>query len=114
MKNIKSFVLVFVTLFTYINYSQAINLTQTNENLKTITIKVKGLTCSNDLKTISKNIEKLKGVISCETGKMGATSSFKVKFDPELVTEKEIYAAIENTGGCENPDDRPYRVKNKG
>lgn len=113
MKTIKAFVLVIAILFAFTKITWAQNETQNKENIKIITVKVKGLTCSNDLKTISKNIEKLKGVLSCETGKMGATSSFKIKFDSDLVSEKEIYAAIENTGGCENPDDRPYKVKNK-
>ena len=63
------------------------------------------------LKTISGNVEKLEGVSSCTAGKAGATSSFEVKFDPALVTEKQIYSAIEDTGGCKNPDDRPYKVK---
>ena len=29
----------------------------------------------------------------------------------KVFTEKEIVTAIENTGGCENPNDRPYKVK---
>ena len=40
----------------------------------TITIKVKGVTCSNDLKTLSDNVKELKGVSDCKPGKMGPTS----------------------------------------
>jgi copper chaperone CopZ len=64
-----------------------------------------------DVKTIASNIEKLAGVINCKADKPGATTSFELKFNPARVTEKEIVAAIENTGGCENPNDRPYKVK---
>jgi hypothetical protein len=42
---------------------------------------------------------------------MGAISSFKVTYNTTKVSAKEIHAAIENTSGCENPNDRPYKVK---
>lgn len=74
-------------------------------------IKVKGITCASDVKTIASNIEKMKGVISCKPGKQGTTTTFEVRFDNSVVTEKEIHATIENTAGCENPQDRPYKVK---
>jgi copper chaperone CopZ len=82
-----------------------------SDTLKTATIKVKGITCATDLKTISANVEKVRGVSSCKPGKQGPTTSFEVRFNPSRVTEKEIFATIENTGGCENPDERPYRIK---
>jgi copper chaperone CopZ len=74
-------------------------------------VKVKGITCAMDLKMISANVEKLQGVDKCETAKQGPTTTFEVKYNPVLVSEKEIYAAIEGTGSCENPDERPYKVK---
>ncbi len=77
----------------------------------TITIKVKGVTCSADLKTLSDNVKELKGVSDCKPGKMGPTSVFKITFNPALVSTKQIYTAIENTGGCSDPNDRPYKVK---
>jgi len=80
-------------------------------NDSTITIKVKGVTCSNDLKTLSDNVKVLKGVSDCVPGKAGPTSVFKVTYNPALVSTTEIYKAIENTGGCSDPDDRPYKVK---
>lgn len=76
-----------------------------------ITIKVKGVTCSNDLKTLSDNVKELKGVSDCKPGKMGPTSVFKITFNPALVSTKDIFKAIENTGGCSDPNDRPYKVK---
>jgi copper chaperone CopZ len=91
------------------NYAQ--NSTQNSDSTKTITIKVKGVTCSGDLKTIASNVEKVEGVTTCKTGKMGATSSFEVKYNPKKANIKDIHSAIENTGGCENPNDRPYKVK---
>ena len=77
----------------------------------TITIKVKGVTCNNDLKTLSTNVLELKGVSECKPGKAGAVSVFKVTYNPAQVDTKEIYKAIENTGGCSDPNERPYKVK---
>jgi len=77
----------------------------------TITIKVKGITCKNDLVTLSNNVKELKGVTVCEPGKAGPVSTFKISFDPALVNRKDIYNAIENTGGCSDPNERPYKVK---
>lgn len=84
---------------------------QTADTTKTIETKVKGITCSTDLKMISANVEKLKGVNTCKAGKTGPTSTFEIAYNPSLITEKEIYAVIENTGSCENPDERPYKIK---
>jgi len=113
MKFIKSFVLAFIVLTATANiaFSQTTNTNQQADTIKTASIKVKGITCSMDLKMISANVEKLNGVSSCKAGKQGTTTTFEVKFNPALVTEKEIYTAIEGTGSCENPDERPYKVK---
>jgi copper chaperone CopZ len=79
----------------------------------TITLKVKGLTCSNDLKTIAANVKEIKGVIECKVGKLGPTSSYKITYNPALVTIKTVVAVIENTPGCGDGDEKPYKVKMK-
>ncbi len=84
---------------------------QVSDTTKTINTKVKGITCSTDLKMIAANVEKLKGVSLCKAVKTGPTTTFEIAFNPSLTGEKEIYAAIQNTGSCENPDIRPYKVK---
>jgi len=94
-------------------FSQTTDTSQTKSEVLVSSVKVKGITCSSDLKTIATNVEKLKGVNSFKTLKQGATATFEVNYDPKLVSKEEIYAAIENTGGCKNPDDRPYKVKGK-
>lgn len=115
MKFIKSFVLAIIVLTAATQANNALSQTtasnQATDSIKIITVKVKGITCSTDLKMISANVQKLKGVSSCQTGKQGTTTTFEIKFNPALVTEKEIYTAIENTGSCENPDERPYKIK---
>jgi len=113
MRLIRTFVLAFTALIATSNlaFSQTSSSDQTGDSLKTAIAKVKGITCSMDLKMISANVEKLKGVSSCKTGKQGTTTTFKIEYNPALVTEKEIFAVIENTGSCDNPDERPYTVK---
>ncbi len=99
-----------VLIFTAIgNRSFAQNDKPVNDT--TITIKVKGVTCNNDLKTLSTNVKELNGVSECKPGKAGPVSVFKITFNPAVVGTTEIYKAIENTGGCSDPNDRPYKVK---
>lgn len=79
---------------------------------QTIKVKVTGITCAGDSKDIQKSVGKVNGILECKLiGKASATSVFEITFNPAVVTEKEIRKALEDTPGCENPDDRPYRVK---
>ena len=77
----------------------------------TITVKVKGITCGTDLKMIQTNVGKLDGVKECKPGKKGATTSFYVTFNPAMITKEDLFTAIEGTGSCENPTEKPYKVK---
>ena len=84
----------------------------TAQNLQTIKLKVSGITCSGDCKDIQKVVSKMNGVTSCkQVCKPTATSVFEVIFNPAIVTEKEIRKAVEDTPGCDNPDEKPYKVK---
>jgi len=113
MKFIKIFFLAIIALIatTNLTYSQTTSATPQTAVAKTIDVKVKGITCANDLKMIVTNVEKLEGVSSCKTAKKGATTTFQIEMNTTLVTEKEIHVAIEQTGSCENPNERPYKVK---
>ena len=103
--------LVVVFIFTFNDSAKAGQITVLSDSIKTITVKVKGINCSMDLKMIAANVEKIEGVTSCKPGKAGTTTAFVVQYNPLLVKEKEIFGAIEKTGSCENPDERPYKVK---
>lgn len=100
-----------VLVFTAIS-NKSFAQTETPSTDTTITIKVKGVTCKNDLATLSTNVKELKGVSDCKSGKVGPVSEFQITFNRALVGTKEIYTAIENTAGCSDPKDRPYKVKN--
>ncbi|MEM1327609.1 MAG: hypothetical protein AAGI23_16730 [Bacteroidota bacterium] len=108
-----SFVFLFMTASTAFVFAQTavVEVQQTSNSIQKLMIKVKGVGCSRDIAAIAKNVKAIKGVSRCESKSKGAISKFEVQYDPALVTEKAIYAAIESTGGCENPNDRPYKVK---
>ena len=113
MKIIKISIL-FIALFMFFSnnaFSQTAKQSSEVVITKSIAVKVKGVGCATDIKMISENVEKLDGVFSCKTTKKGATTTFEVKMSPTKVTEKQIYAAIEDTEGCKDPKDRPYKVK---
>ncbi len=110
--NIFVLTITFMLVSTTATFAQsATEKVQTADTTKTIETKVKGITCSTDLKMISANVEKLKGVTSCKAGKTGPTTTFRIAYNPTVITEKEIHTAIEKTGSCENPDERPYKIK---
>jgi L,D-peptidoglycan transpeptidase YkuD (ErfK/YbiS/YcfS/YnhG family) len=113
MNFIKSSLLTLLTMLfsTSFAFTQDTANNQNADSLITSTVKVKGITCSMDLKMISANVESLQGVRKCNVGKQGTSTTFEITYNPAFVKETEIYAAIENTGSCENPDERPYKVK---
>lgn len=82
------------------------------QKLQTIKLKVGGITCTGDCKDIQKVVSKMNGVSSCkQVGKPAATSVFEVTFNPTVVSEKEIRSKVEDTPGCDNPNEKPYKVK---
>lgn len=82
------------------------------QTVQTIKLKVGGIDCSGDIKDIQKAVSKMNGVTSCKpVGKMSPTSVFEVSFNPAVVSEKEIRKLVEDTPGCDNPNEKPYKVK---
>ena len=63
---------------------------------KIITMPVTGLTCTNCASAIGSNVKKLKGVIDANVE--FATERLTVRFDPLLLSEKEIVAAVNRVG----------------
>lgn len=80
----------------------------------TITIKVKGITCPNDCSDISLHVKTKQGVRECKAiGEPSAVSKFEITFNTELISYTDVINTVEDTPGCENPNDRPYKVKGK-
>ncbi|MEL7423972.1 MAG: hypothetical protein AAFN81_13310 [Bacteroidota bacterium] len=84
---------------------------EVSTTVKSLTVKVTGVGCNTDVRTIRTEVAKLDGVSACEAAKRGAVTRFVVQFDSAVVCEEDIYQAVEAIPGCKNPNDRPYRVK---
>lgn len=113
MKSIKISVVAFLVFYALPNFmiAQTSNALPKLESVETIEVKVKGVGCADDIKSIAANVEKLEGVSRCKTVKKGAVTKFEVYLLPSMVNVDAIHAAIEDTPGCQNPNDRPYKVK---
>ncbi len=112
MKYILSFCLfVAVSCFTSTTVMAQTAATSATSSIQSLTVKVTGVGCNTDVKTIGAAVEQLDGVSSCSAAKRGAVTRFVVQYDPQVVCEDDIFQAVENTPGCKNPNDRPYRVK---
>lgn len=117
--NAKYFKALFVATTIFFAASASAQTTKTQpqtvaqtQKLQTIKLKVGGITCAGDCKDIQKEVSKMNGVTACKlVGKPTATSTFEVTFDPAVVSEKEIRSKVEDTPGCDDPKERPYKVK---
>lgn len=92
------------------------NLENTTEQTEVIptekVLKVSGLNCGNDLKTLVNKVADLKGVNLCEpVGKLGAKTKIKVQFDEKTISLDDIKKALESTPSCTSESVFPYKVK---
>lgn len=103
-------VMCLAIIFSNSAFGQTI--TQQKDSVKAVTIKVSGITCGMDLKIINDNVMKQNGVVSSESvGKAAPTSIFEVKYNPAIIPIESIYKIVENSPACDNPDQKPYKVK---
>lgn len=98
------------TFVPFLSLHAQVSGTVNDDSVQVLIVKVRGITCSSDLKRISENISQLSGVAGCKVLKQGPKSTFEVRFNPVKTTETAVVAAIQSTPDCENPDKRPYQV----
>lgn len=103
--------IIALSMFTNTAFTQTAESSKSVETEVDVSVKVKGITCAADVEMLSGNIKKLNGIISCVPGKKGPVTTFKIQYQSSLVNIEEIHSAIENTEGCKDPKDRPYKVK---
>lgn len=72
--------------------------------------RVKGITCANDINTLTERVKAIPGVIKFETLKQGAISKFSLGVLINKVKPSVVIDTIQNTAGCKNPADRPYKI----
>ena len=107
MKNI-FFITCLLSLFFFRQQAAA----QTADTLKTITLEVGNLHCDGDMPTIQKNLLNQEGIDEVSfTARKKQAATFTVTFHTAANSPNGIKSAVENTPGCDAPDEKPYRVK---
>ncbi len=95
--------------FLLVGFSAA---SQDADTITTIEVKIKGVTCANDLNIIGENLKELDGIVSSAlVGDAKPTSKMEITYNPTLVVVDSIYARIEDSPSCDFPDQKPYKVK---
>ncbi len=85
---------------------------QAADSLKKITIQVSNLHCNNDMPTIKKRLLNEEGIDEVAfTPIEGETSVFTVSYHTSATSREQIEKAIEATPGCDDPEEKPYKVK---
>lgn len=85
---------------------------QTTADSTEIVVKIKGITCANDLNIIHGQLKDLDGLwLSENYGPVGPSSEIKVVYNPAVIDPEAIYQVIEDSPACDFPDQRPYKVK---
>lgn len=74
-----------------------------------ITFTVTGMDCQTDSKMIETALYRKKGVKSVKT----TDDNITVVYNPDKVKPEDLKTIIENTGSCEDPNVKVYKVKIK-
>lgn len=107
MKTIISIIALLIALGTS-NFAKA----QANDTLKIATIKIKGISCTMDLPIIKKKLVNEDGIEDITYSEVKSEAVvFTVKYHTAIITEKQIKTVIENAPSCDNPEEKPYKVK---
>ena len=107
MKN-TFFITLLLSVFCFISQAKA----QSTDTLKSMTLKIGNLTCDGDMPTIQKNLLNQDGIDEVMfTSRKKEASTFTVLFHSAATDADNIKLAVENTPGCDDPDEKPYRVQ---
>jgi copper chaperone CopZ len=108
MKNIIIFVFAFIANMLYSNmHAQAVA-----DTLKTAEIKVRGITCNDDMPLIKKKLINNEGIdeVTFSEAKAG-TVVFKISYHTSFINDKKICEIIEAAPSCDDPQIFPYKAK---
>jgi copper chaperone CopZ len=94
-----------VSLFA--NTSPILSQTQKPVKSQTVTYTVTDMGCSTDQKILETALYRKKGIkkVAIQANKITIT------FNPQKISSDEIIKVIENTGTCEDPNDKIHKVK---
>lgn len=78
----------------------------------TIIIKVSGVYCPQCPPNICARVKKETGVKDCILiGKPSAVSKFEVTYNYKVITYNKVIEAVQSTPSCDDPDEKPFKVK---
>ncbi|MDP2175259.1 MAG: heavy metal-associated domain-containing protein [Bacteroidota bacterium] len=91
----------------FANTSPLLSQTQKPVKSQTVTYTVTDMGCSTDQKILETALYRKKGIkkVAIQADKITIT------FNPQKISNEEIIKVIENTGTCEDPNDKIHKVK---
>jgi copper chaperone CopZ len=100
-----TWVVILATCFA--NTSPLLSQTKKTVKSQTVTYTVTEMGCNTDQKILETALYRTKGVkkVTIQDEKVIVT------FNPQKVSSDEIIKVIENTGTCEDPNDKIHKVK---
>lgn len=85
---------------------------QSADTLKVVTIEVGNLHCDGDMPTIKKQLLNADGIDEVTfTDRKKQASAFTITYHTAATDPQRLKAVVENTAGCDEPDEKPYRVQ---
>lgn len=104
--------IILLTIFLGIFFAQNSFGQNPKDTLKTISVKITGITCEGDLPIIKKKLINQPGVdeVTYEKAKTD-TVNFVIKYHTSAIDEKKIRKTIEAAPSCDYPGVFPYKVK---
>ncbi|WGQ12816.1 heavy-metal-associated domain-containing protein [Sphingobacterium faecium] len=101
-----------VGLFTFVAPKNTF--AQKNQDFEKVNIRVQKMTCDGDMPTIKAELLKKEGIMDVTfTRRQRETSVFTIKYFKGVVSKSSIEKHIENTPGCDDKSQKPYRVVNE-
>lgn len=86
-----------------------INQSQADPVVVIDTFSVSNMSCHKDANLVARSLYRLKGVKKVQI----IGDKVVVKYDQTKQSSKQIIAAIEGTGTCEDPNDKRHKAKKK-
>lgn len=82
------------------------------DSTKSYIVKVSNLHCNNDMPTIKKQLLNKDGIDEVIfTDISGVSSTFTITYHTSAINPDQIEKTIEDTPGCDDKSEKPYRVK---
>lgn len=107
----KKTILVIIALF-FVLISDSVKAQAVNDTLKSLTIKVSGISCNGDMPLIKKKLINQEGIEDVSyTDASNGKVTFTILYHSIATTEEKIKQFIESAPSCDDPNTFPYKTK---